>query len=445
MTVPVAAARSAPPARSTWLVSLYYEHGWEHGAHLRTFAIAREWVRQGAEVHFVALEFDHTDQALPGPYLERLRDEGIITAFDRIRLRHTWLRGKLARGMLHPGARDVALRPERSAMRTELETIARRRAPNAVVFADTHLLFAAPQLRRYAPVTVDWKDSHALQYARAQREAVRRGDWRDATLGILERSEATLEERYYGLHVDHNVFVSPIDASAMTRLLGSAATVHTVPNGIRARPAPSTTPREPGRLIFSGAMDFAPNHHAAVWFIRQVLPRVVAQRSDARFVVAGSNPLPELRALAGPNVEITGWVDDMRAELARSALYVAPMRSGSGFKNKVVEALAAGTYVVGTALAFEFLPDPLRAPFTAADSPSELAHVVLRALDCSAHNTAAVAQFWQLAQDEFDWAHVATRFAGVIGTPSRIAPALLRNGRALDAGTFGASASLDGL
>ena len=421
--VPASAARPAPPARSTWLVSLYYEHGWEHGGHLRTFAIAREWVRRGADVHFVALEFDHTDPALPGPYLERLRDDGIITSFDRIRLRHAWLRGKLARGLLHPFARDVLLSPERDAMRTELEAIARRRAPEAIVYMDTHLLFAAPQLRRYAPVTVDWKDSHTLYHVRSQREAIRRGDWRAAASGILERSEATLEERYFGLHVDHNVFVSPVDASAMTRLLGSTATVHTVPNGIRARPTiSSTTPREPGRLIFSGAMDFAPNHHAAVWFIRHVLPRIVAQRPDARFVVAGSNPLPELRALAGPNVEITGWVDDMRAELARSTVYVAPMRSGSGFKNKVVEALAAGIYVVGTTLAFEFLPDPLRALFSAADSPEQLAHAVLRALDGSAHDATTVTRFWQIAQREFDWAHVAERFADVVGTPSRDAP-----------------------
>lgn len=417
MTTSHPRAHVAPPARSVWLVTLYYAHGWEHGGHLRTFAIAREWVRQGAEVHFVALEFDHTDPALPAPYLERLRDEGVITGFDRIQLRHTWLRGKIARSVLHPAARDVVLGPERRAMTAELETVTRSVAPDAFVFTDPHLLFAVPQLRRYAPVTVDWKDSHGLQQARAVRSAVRRRDWRRAALGLFDTGEAALYERYYGLRADHNVFVSPVDAAAMTGLIGSAATVHTVPNGIRARPTPSTAPREPNRLIFTGAMDFGPNHYSAVWFIRHVLPHVVAQRPDVRFVVAGSNPLPELRALAGPNVAVTGWVDDMRAELARSALYVAPMTSGSGFKNKVVEALAAGLSVVGTSFAFEFLPDQLRTLFAAADAPRALADATVRALDDPSGNASTVERFWQVAGDEFDWAHVADRFARVVVTP----------------------------
>ena len=94
----------------------------------------------------------------------------------------------------------------------------------------------------------------------------------------------------------------------------------------------------------------------------------------------------------------------MREEIARSALYVAPMRSGSGFKSKVIEALAAGTNVVGTAYAFEFLPDPLRALFEHADTPADLAKSIVRAVSDADGNSATVVRFWQLARDEYDWA-----------------------------------------
>ncbi|GJG87927.1 hypothetical protein tb265_31080 [Gemmatimonadetes bacterium T265] len=409
----------APPPRSVWLVTLYYAHGWEHGSHLRTFAIARDWVRRGAAVHFVAVEFDHTDPTLPGPYLERLRAERVITGFDRLRLRHTWFRGKVARAVLHPAARDVALGPERRGMIASLDAVTRTVAPDAFVITDPHLLFAAPHLRRYAPVTIDWKDSHTLQYARAQRGALRRRDWREAASLQFRTWESALYERYYGRRADHNVLVSPVDAAEMARVIGSAATVHTVANGIRARPTPTAVVHEPDRLIFTGTMDFGPNHHSALWFIREVLPRVVARRSGVRFVVAGTNPAPELRALAGPNVEVTGWVDDMRGELARSALYVAPMVEGSGFKNKVVEALAAGVCVVGTSMAFEFLPDRLRTLFSAADDPEGLAAVILDVLDRPSENAATVAEFWRRAGDEYEWGQVAERFAGVVDAPSR--------------------------
>ncbi len=413
-----ATTHHAPPRRSAWCVTLYYAHGWEHGGHLRSFAIAREWVRRGAEVHFIACEFDHTDPALPGPYLDRLRDQQVITGYSRIRLRHSWLRGKVARSVLHPAARAVALGPERRAMTAELDAVARAVSPDLFVFTDPHLIFSGPALRRHAPVAIDWKDSHNLQYARAGRSAFERRDWGHVAQGVFQSWEAGLFERYYGRRADHNVFVSPVDALAMTRLLGSAATVHTVPNGIRAKPTLTGALRERDRLIFTGAMDFAPNHYSALWFIQRVLPLVVGRRPGVRFVVAGSNPQPELRALAGPNVEITGWVDDIRAELARSALYVAPMTLGSGFKNKVVEALATGTCVVGTSYAFEFLPDPLRALFTAADAPAKLAEEILRGLDDPAGNDATVAKFWELARDTFDWSRVADEFARAVSSES---------------------------
>jgi glycosyltransferase involved in cell wall biosynthesis len=398
-------------------VTLEYTNGWAHGAHLRTFSIAREWVRRGAAVHFIALESESIDPTVPGPYLERLRSEGVITGFDRLRLRHPRLRGKFARSVVHPLARDVMLGPERRAMIADLDALAQRLSPSAFVFTDRHVLFAVSHLRRYAPVTVDWKDSLRLQHARGVRSAVQRRDWSRAAAGLFETWEAGLEERYYGMRADHHVVVSPVDAATMTRLLGSSAAVYTIPNGIRDRPTPATTPRDPDRLIFTGAMSFPPNYEAAEWFIRRVLPRVVARRPGVRFVVAGANPRPELRALAGRNVEVTGWVDDMHAELARSALYVAPMVSGSGFKNKVVEALAAGTHVVGTEFAFEFLPDGLRALFAPADTPERLADTVVRALDDPAGNAATVARFWQLARDEYDWAHVAEHFARAVAAP----------------------------
>ena len=300
-------------------------------------------------------------------------------------------------------------------MTRELDSLARAISPDAFVFTDTHLLFAAAHLRRYASVTVDWKDSFALQYARSVRSALDRRDWRHVAARLLDRYEAMLQERYYGSQTDRNVFVSPVDAASMARLLGSSATVRTLPNGLRIPPtAQPREPRDPNRLIFTGAMDYEPNHYSAMWFINEVLPLVVAHRPAVRFVVAGSNPRPELLALVGPHVEVTGWVDDMRAEIARSALYVAPMTSGSGFKNKVVEALAAGTSVVGTAYGFEFLPDALRDLFDAADSPSHLADIVLRAMADPDRNSATVTRFWDLARNEYDWAHVADRFAELV-------------------------------
>jgi glycosyltransferase involved in cell wall biosynthesis len=84
-----------------------------------------------------------------------------------------------------------------------------------------------------------------------------------------------------------------------------------------------------------------------------VLPVLKATRPDVRVVLIGRDAGPEIRALAGPEVEVTGDVADVRSQLERAAVYVAPLVSGSGIKNKVLEAMAAGLPVVGTPLALE--------------------------------------------------------------------------------------------
>ena len=88
--------------------------------------------------------------------------------------------------------------------------------------------------------------------------------------------------------------------------------------------------------IFSGRMDFPPNYQSALWFIDRVLPRVTAKEPAVELVIAGPNPVPGLRARSGANVRVTGYTDDLGADIAASQLYVAPMVSGSGFKNKVI-------------------------------------------------------------------------------------------------------------
>ncbi len=61
--------------------------------------------------------------------------------------------------------------------------------------------------------------------------------------------------------------------------------------------------------------------------------------------------VPQLRALDG--VEVAGDVPDMATELERAAVSVLPVFSGSGLKNKVLEAFATGLPVVTNALGMQ--------------------------------------------------------------------------------------------
>ncbi|MCS7315480.1 MAG: glycosyltransferase [Bryobacterales bacterium] len=114
--------------------------------------------------------------------------------------------------------------------------------------------------------------------------------------------------------------------------------------------------REPGTMLFLGSFRHLPNQAALQWFVREVLPRVLAARPSARLIVVGSDPPPRY-GLSGPleAIELRGRVEDVREPLGRYAVFVCPILSGSGVRVKLLEAFASGIPVVSTRLGAEGL------------------------------------------------------------------------------------------
>ncbi|HUI53940.1 MAG TPA: glycosyltransferase [Bryobacteraceae bacterium] len=137
--------------------------------------------------------------------------------------------------------------------------------------------------------------------------------------------------------------------------------------------------REPDTMLFLGSFRHEPNRVGADWFIREVLPAILARRKNARLVIAGSDPPPAytLADHAG-HVEMLGFIDDVRQALARYAVFVCPVLSGSGVRVKLLEAFAAGIPVVSTTIGAEGLARKDGEFCALADDPAGFADRVLR-------------------------------------------------------------------
>jgi glycosyltransferase involved in cell wall biosynthesis len=85
-----------------------------------------------------------------------------------------------------------------------------------------------------------------------------------------------------------------------------------------------------------------------------------------------------VQALAAVDgVEVIGEVPDLRAWLATSRAYACPMVSGTGIKNKLLEAMACGLPCVATPLALQGMDaEPSRDLLVAADVEDFAAHLV---------------------------------------------------------------------
>jgi sugar transferase (PEP-CTERM/EpsH1 system associated) len=129
-----------------------------------------------------------------------------------------------------------------------------------------------------------------------------------------------------------------------------AAKLQVIPNGVNTDYfQPGVEPSDGRSIVFCGTMDYRPNVEGAVWFAREILPKVRAAVPAAVFRIVGAKPSAQVLALAGlEGVEVTGAVPDVRPYLAQAAVIVAPLRIARGIQNKVLEGMAAGRPMVAT-------------------------------------------------------------------------------------------------
>jgi GT2 family glycosyltransferase/glycosyltransferase involved in cell wall biosynthesis len=156
-------------------------------------------------------------------------------------------------------------------------------------------------------------------------------------------------------------------------------------------------PREPLTMLFLGSFRHTPNQVALDWFVREALPLIVEKLPGARLLVAGSDPPPR-HAFPDPAnaVEMLGFVDDVQPLLLSCAVFVCPVRSGSGIRVKLLEAFAAGIPVVSTRLGAEGLAREDGEFCALADDPRDFAAKTVRMLG----DAAAAAQMAERARRE---------------------------------------------
>jgi glycosyltransferase involved in cell wall biosynthesis len=396
--------------RILWLARPVLDSVQASGADLRLFGLSRALVASGHEVHLVVRAAG--DQAAARARLGALKRSGTVNGSTLVAYEHPPLRGKLARLGMHPAAGDRLLARAREPVLARLDALRRARDADVCIVSDRAFLYAVPALRPWVATIVDWCDAYTLQAVRAMRLARARGWWRELP-GLARRLADLLpEEWHYPRVADLGLAASPADKAWLERLSGVRDRLEVLPNGV-AFPAPRARPRTPGRLVFTGNMSFPPNEHAALWFIDAVMPRLRVRHPGVTFVAAGAHPTPRLLSRAGPDVMVPGYVPDLAEEIARAGVYVAPLVSGSGFKNKVVEAIATGALVAATPLAVEFLPGEMRALVPVGDSAEALAAVIADCLSNPGRHEGRRRRLAALVADRYSWERVGGELAAM--------------------------------
>jgi glycosyltransferase involved in cell wall biosynthesis len=245
-------------------------------------------------------------------------------------------------------------------------TVIQQVRPDAVVVVGLEMLpflTVVPQgITRVWYAADEWVWHH-LSRIRADRGHRLRHLRQAALKGAYERAFAGVVDRVW--------MVSESERRA-ARWFAGMKRVDVLPNGVDATFFSPGPPADiPQSLVFWGRLDFGPNVEALRWLLREIWPGLIRRFPDAQLSVIGFAPGGEVRDMAvTAGVRLYADVDDLRPIIARHTVAALPFVSGSGIKNKLLEAAALAKPIVCTRHACNGIRAAHAAPLCVADTPA---------------------------------------------------------------------------
>jgi polysaccharide biosynthesis protein PslH len=214
----------------------------------------------------------------------------------------------------------------------------------------------------------------------------------------------------------HVLTVSEADR-AFFRQFVDGAKLSLIPTGVDTEYfRPVVGLERPASLVFTGAMDWMPNQDAIVYFVRTILPIIRREIPDVEFAIVGRHPTSKLRAALSrdSSIRLTGGVEDIRPYVHQAAVYIVPLRIGSGTRLKIFEAMAMGKAIVSTTVGAEGLPVTDGSHLVLADRPEDFAQRVVSLLRDPAERQRLGAAGRALVEQCCSWRSVAAEFDAVL-------------------------------
>lgn len=222
--------------------------------------------------------------------------------------------------------------------------------------------------------------------------------------------------------------VSDSDRESLCKIVKGVNPI-VLPNGVDEHyfslPSASSDSQE-DVVVFVGSMNYSPNSEGILHFSRNIWPVVRSHLPSARLWVLGVDPPDKVQALDGhENVEILGFVPDIRPYFARAKVAIAPIYSGSGTRLKILDAWAMGKAVVSTSLGAQGLVAEHLVNIWLADSDMTFAEGVISTLEDQALRSRLAEGGRATVKQHYNWSQIAIQmevaYEQAIAQHSRIA------------------------
>ncbi len=243
-----------------------------------------------------------------------------------------------------------------------------------------HIIYVDPdhvicQLIRAAPYVRALPIPKTLDYMDVFSEGMRQLSTRHRWFGLFFRWEATrlaAFERTIYKDFDRHMIISEQEKNRLK--LPSKEMIAVIPNGVDDSFVNSTKHHTPHHdLVFVGNLGYGPNKEAVAFLVNELLPALKRKGRTLKLLIAGARPAAMIRRMhQPPSVTVQGWVPDIRDAYRDGRIFVAPMFSGLGLQNKILEAMSMGVPCVTTSMVNNAIGAVSGEEILVADTPEEM-------------------------------------------------------------------------
>ncbi len=247
----------------------------------------------------------------------------------------------------------------------------------------------------HIPKTIDYMDAFSAGIERR----INKRKWNDRWLFKLESKRLRKYERKIFDFFEHHTIISEQDRNLIAH--PDKNKIVPIPNGIAPHFFEKLERPETHDFVFVGNMSYPPNIDAVHYIAEHILPAF----PSSKLLISGATPHVSLKKLANnhPQIDMTGWVDDIRDSYLDGKIFLAPMTIGTGMQNKLLEAMALQTPCVTTDLANNAIGAKDGEHILVGNTPNELIAKIQELLDSEEKRKAIAMAAQSFVQNQYSW------------------------------------------